>query len=270
MRIAAMTTCVVDTFIYNNQNCIGGNGLNVATQCVRSGADEVAFIGAVGDDRPGKLIEAYFERVGIDTSHLHRLAGERTMTNKIDRAENGECIYVPGAFDPGIREVFRLSDDDWAFANTFDVVATTETDPNLEGALKRLDPSVKLVVDIHNMPNLAMMAEHAQRIDLGIISGGEEQLVQAREIVANHGAFIIVTLGAEGSIALRPGEEIHQPALPVDEVIDTTGCGDAFLGAFITAYYGGADVQSALLKGAEAGAEILGRVGAVEDGCSQR
>lgn len=263
-----MTTCVVDTFIYKNMECIGGNSLNVATQCRRSGVEEVAIIGAVGDDRPGRLIEAYLARVGIDASHLHRLAGERTMTNKIDRDEKGERYFVPGAFDPGIRDAFRLSDDDWAFANTFDVLATTETDPNLKTAFERLDPSTKLVVDIHNMPNLALMVKHAQRIDLGIISGGEEQLAQAREIVKNHGAFIIVTLGAEGSIALRPGEEIHQPALPVDEVVDTTGCGDAFLGAFIAAYYGGADVQSALLKGAEAGAETLGRVGAVEGGCS--
>ncbi len=268
MRIAAMTTCVVDTFITNNMECIGGNSLNVTTQCRRSGVEDVAIIGAVGDDRPGKLIEAYFARVGIDTSHLHRLAGERTMTNKIDRDENGERFFVPGAFDSSIRDAFRLSDDDWAFANTFDVLATTETDPNFASALERLDPSTKLVVDIHIMENLALMAQHAQRIDLGIISGGKEQLEQARGIVAKHGAFIIVTLGAEGSVALRPGEEIHQPALPVDEVIDTTGCGDAFLGAFIAAYYGGADVQSALLKGAAAGAETLGRVGAVEGGCS--
>jgi fructoselysine 6-kinase len=240
----------------------------VATQCRRSGVDEVAIIGAVGDDPPGRLIERYFARVGIDTSHLHRLAGERTMTNKIDRDENGERFFVPGAFDPGIRDAFRLSDDDWDFTNTFDVLATTETDPNLKGALERLDPSVKLVVDIHQMHNLSIMAELAKKIDLGIISGGEEQLAQAREIVRDHGAFIIVTLGAEGSVALRPGEEIHQPALPVEEVVDTTGCGDAFLGAFIAAYYGGADLQSALLKGAAAGAETLGRVGAVEGGCS--
>jgi sugar/nucleoside kinase (ribokinase family) len=263
-----MTTCVVDTFIYKNMECIGGNSLNVTTQCRRSGVEDVAIIGAVGDDRPGRLIEAYFERVGIDASHLHRIAGGRTSTNRIDIDENGERFFVPGAFDTGVRATFRLSDEDWAFANTFDVVATTESEPNYEGALGRLNASTKLVVDIHQMHNLSIMAGHAKRIDLGIISGGEEQLEQAREIVRNHGAFIIVTLGAEGSVALRPGEEVHQPALLVDEVVDTTGCGDAFLGAFIAAYYGGADVQSALLKGAEAGAETLGRVGAVEGGCS--
>jgi len=263
-----MTTCVVDTFIYNNMECIGGNSLNVATQCRRSGVEEVAIIGAVGDDRPGRLIEAYFVRVGIDTSHLHRIADGRSSTNKIDIDENGERFFVPGAFDTGVRADFLLNDADWAFANTFDVLATTESEPNYEGALERLDPSTKLVVDIHQMYNLSIMAEHAKRIDLGIISGGEEQLEQAREIVEKHGAFIIVTLGADGSVALRPGEEIHQPALPVDEVVDTTGCGDAFLGAFIAAYYSGADLQSALRKGAEAGAETLGRVGAVEGGCS--
>ncbi|HHT77616.1 MAG TPA: hypothetical protein GXZ67_07025, partial [Clostridiaceae bacterium] len=41
-----------------------------------------------------------------------------------------------------------------------------------------------------------------------------------------------LTLGAKGSVAICNGETIVQEALPVQRVVDTTGCGDAFQSGF--------------------------------------
>jgi len=51
------------------------------------------------------------------------------------------------------------------------------------------------------------------------------------------GAPIVgITHGAEGSWFLAgEGEQFHQPAFPVEPVIDTTGCGNVFHGAFLFA-----------------------------------
>ena len=45
-----------------------------------------------------------------------------------------------------------------------------------------------------------------------------------------------ITDGEDGSwFATTKGESFHQPAFPVAPVVDTTGCGDVFHGAFLFA-----------------------------------
>jgi sugar/nucleoside kinase (ribokinase family) len=58
---------------------------------------------------------------------------------------------------------------------------------------------------------------------------------------------MVVTLGAEGSLALMDGKEIRSPAIRVD-AIDTTGAGDAFRGGFVSSWLAaGADAEVSVL-----------------------
>ena len=50
----------------------GGNSLNFATQCVRSGLREVDFLGAVGNDRYEPMIRSHLKKFKIDAYHLYR------------------------------------------------------------------------------------------------------------------------------------------------------------------------------------------------------
>ena len=45
-----------------------------------------------------------------------------------------------------------------------------------------------------------------------------------------------VTDGVRGSWFRAEGEEFHQSAFSVDPVVDTTGCGDVFHGAFLASF----------------------------------
>jgi sugar/nucleoside kinase (ribokinase family) len=47
-----------------------------------------------------------------------------------------------------------------------------------------------------------------------------------------HPEALVVTRGARGAVAYAGGEVLHQPAYPVAPVVDTTGAGDVFHGAF--------------------------------------
>jgi adenosine kinase len=49
----------------------------------------------------------------------------------------------------------------------------------------------------------------------------------------SHLAGVIVTLGAEGCDVWEQGERTHVPGIPATEVVDPTGCGDAFRGALL-------------------------------------
>ena len=65
--------------------------------------------------------------------------------------------------------------------------------------------------------------------------------------------LLVLTLGAAGSIAFDGERSYEQPALPLEKVIDTTGCGDAYQAGFSATYYATRDVRASLLAGAELG-----------------
>jgi ribokinase len=66
------------------------------------------------------------------------------------------------------------------------------------------------------------------------------------------GLEVVVTQGAAGAISVHGPDRIHVPA-PNVEVIDTTGAGDAFVGAFAAAIDAGDDRRRALSIAAAAG-----------------
>jgi len=68
---------------------------------------------------------------------------------------------------------------------------------------------------------------------------------------------VVVTLGAEGSVALLNGEPIYEPSMKVDNVVDSTGCGDAFQAAFTVSYWRDRNIRLALKSGAKQAAKAI-------------
>jgi len=72
--------------------------------------------------------------------------------------------------------------------------------------------------------------------EFATIFGGEPRgdgaAARIKAAAAKSGAKLIVTLGSAGAVIAIPGEELINIPAPEAKVIDTTGAGDAFLGAF--------------------------------------
>ena len=83
------------------------------------------------------------------------------------------------------------------------------------------------------------------------------------QIARHNKGIIVLTLGAEGSIAFEGDKSYTQRALTTDKVIDSTGCGDAFQAAFTACYFKTKDIQVSLLAGAELGNEAAMSFGGV-------
>jgi sugar/nucleoside kinase (ribokinase family) len=123
------------------------------------------------------------------------------------------------------------------------------------GALVDLDDPVGLV------------EAHAGQFDVGFFGLGpdREELAGALERLAlTHGRLFIVTLGAHGSVAFGGDQRLWCPATAVDEVVDTTGAGDAFAAGFLNTYAESRNVALSLRQGADAAAEAVVRVGAFD------
>ena len=72
---------------------------------------------------------------------------------------------------------------------------------------------------------------------------------------------VIIKRGVAGAaVGGRNGVQISMPA-PVSDVVDTTGAGDAFAAAFISAELGGQPLEACVKAGIAAGAEAVGRIG---------
>jgi sugar/nucleoside kinase (ribokinase family) len=66
---------------------------------------------------------------------------------------------------------------------------------------------------------------------------GEPELKPAMRAIHDVGVeTVIVTMGAKGSVLSVEGAQYNIPACPSDVLVDPTGAGDVFIGAFLTEY----------------------------------
>ena len=82
-----------------------------------------------------------------------------------------------------------------------------------------------------------------------LITGRTDPFESARDLLVDlRRGNVLVRMGMAGCLVARAAEEVVQvPGVPVT-IVDTTGAGDAHLGAFIAALAAGYDVQSAIRR----------------------
>ncbi|SDT13141.1 ribokinase [Jiangella sp. DSM 45060] len=232
----------------------GGKGANQAVAAALLGAD-VALVGAVGRDGGGDDLLASVAAAGVDVTGVVRAdapTGEAVVLVDAD-AEN--LIVVNGganlcldaaAVTSAVRAArfvvtgFEVPDDAVvaAAARARELGARFVLNPSpmrpLPGGL--LGPGVLLVVNEHESAMLAGDTE---------------------------GCDVLVTLGARGALLheAASGRTVELVAPRVDAV-DTTGCGDAFMGALVAGLAADLDPADAAARAVDAGAYVATRPGA--------
>ena len=263
MKITALTSCCVDFYPEQDEIYVGGNSLNFATQCKLSNFENVSVIGAVGNDRFGKQIEKHLDKLNINRSRLIRIQ-EPTASNKIFINDKGDRYFKSDSWNGGAFDVFRLSEEDWDFITNSTIVAMPAGDPNLKELLKRKNNRQLVVVDFLDYFGIDYIESLIDKIDVVFLSGKEEILDDLKGLSIKSDKMIVATLGDKGSVAFFNGNTYHQAAIVVDEVIDTTGCGDAFQAAFCIEWIKANDISKSLISGSVAASKVLGFMGGVK------
>ncbi len=262
MKIVAMTVLCVDFYEKQHKERVGGNSLNFATQCRKEGVIDVSVIGAIGNDGYGKNIISYLNDVSIDRTHVYIKEG-RTASNRILIHENGDRHFPENAWDGGVYRDFLLSEDDWQFALKHNIIAIPANDINYQETIRRRTGKNLLTVDFLGLRDYELMEKTIPDLDLVFISGDTEVMKFAKSLSQKCSAVITVTLGAEGSISYKNGEETYMKAVTVREVKDTTGCGDAYQASYSISYYRQHDIEKALEAGSISASRILEHLGAI-------
>ncbi len=262
LKIIAMTVLCVDVYPQKDEIYVGGNSVNFAVQCVKRGIREISVLGCVGNDGYGQAVIELLTKNHINISHVCTKEG-KTASNRIFISEGGDRYFLPDSWDGGVYQNFILSENDWVYALEHDIVAIPANNPNFSTALNKLANSGKLVVDFLDSRDFDSIETTLPKIALGFISGDRQVVNRLRPLSLEMDTPIIVTLGAEGSLALHKGKEYYQEAAPVDTIVDTTGCGDSYQAAFTVSWWQEHDFMKAMKEGALAAAETLKHTGGV-------
>lgn len=261
MKIACFTVAAMDYFPQQKKFFAGGNSLNQAVRFRKLGYQS-SFVGALGTDEAGDRIEELLRKASVDVSHLYRIEGI-TACNQLVNDERGERMGLEGAWHSGVYEVFTLGDADWNYIEHFDIWATHANGPSYAQSLARKTKENFLVVDFLHFDTYELLEQGLHAVDIAYFGGVIGQLDDLVAISKRFTGVIVLTLGSEGSIAIQNGKTIRQPALQIDKVVDTTGCGDAFQAGFSAEYFKTRDIQKALLAGSVTGREAATGFGGV-------
>lgn len=214
----------------------GGKGANQAVAAAMMGA-KTWFVGAVGNDDSGRVVESMFQSHGVDAHRVARLLAP-TGAAIVCVAATGEnsIIVIPGAnMDFGAEHVRSAS----AEIRSADVVVL-QAEISLEANRAAVDVAAACGTPV--MMNLAPSPADVEAV-ISLVSGCEVLIVNEVEEAAlfAKGArphalgpeLIVTTLGAQGVRWWHKGSEGALPAIdPGVPIIDTVGAGDAFVGAF--------------------------------------
>ncbi|MCQ4160050.1 ribokinase [Roseomonas sp. GC11] len=252
----------------------GGKGANQAVAAAKLGAD-VMLVSRVGDDLFGGGTLRNFQELGIDTTHVRAIPGAQSGVAPIFVEPSGEnrILIVKGA-----NEHLLPADVDAAAADLarcglillqleipLETVYHTIAWAAGRGIPVLLNPAPAVPeLDVERILGATFLAPN--QTELTILTGLPAETraqaeAAARSLVARGVKQVIVTLGGDGALLVTAeGPAQHVAAVSVKPV-DTSGAGDAFLGAFAQHYVAHGDTLAAMRWGARYAADSITRPG---------
>lgn len=245
----------------------GGTAATAMVLLARWGAQSV-FVGKVGSDERGEQIARTLTNEGVDTTGMIREEGKISQLSFI--------VVEAGS---GKKQTY------YTWGNVGDLRAD-EVDESL------LDGLELLVVDGYYPQAQLKMMQAARARGIPVLFEGNSARRESRELVALSDYIVaserfasqytgignlenlcramlekgpkkvVITLGDEGSVAMEAGVDklLRIDPFPV-EVVDTTGAGDVFLGAFAYGILAGWPLEKKVRVANAAGAMACGHLG---------
>jgi fructokinase len=273
----------------------GGAPANVAVAAARLGV-ESGFIGRLGDDLFGDFILEALDASGVDTSAILREnPPTRTTLAFVEVSEDGDREFtfyrsVPAADELlAPEDVKRESLAGASFANFGSIPLIKDPVRSATRAFAELanEMDVAVAFDVNHRAHLWDSLEAFREavdplLDLStIVKVSEDELLpvlgsedpgEAAGMLLDRGvSLVLVSMGGEGAFYATRGFQGEAAPFSIDQVVDATGAGDAFLAGTLThlsespGWPGDvACVREAVRRGTAAGALACTEFGAME------
>lgn len=250
----------------------GGKGANQAVAAAVVGAD-VALVGAVGDDAHAEVALSGLRRAGVDLTEVDVAPGA-TGTAVIVVTPDGENAIVVSPGANGTVQPERAADAvDRAPGGTV-VVLQLELPPATVAAAVRQAAGRGLRVVVNAAPAATLDTAVLAACDPLVVNASEAAVLlgldavddpaaAARALLALGPRSVVVTLGAQGAVhATQGSDEVRGVTPPRVDAVDTTGAGDAFVGALSAALADGRVLHDAVELATLVGTLAVRRAGA--------
>lgn len=252
----------------------GGKGANQAAAAARLGAS-VSMLGRVGDDVAGeKQLDALSE-CGVSTELVKKLPDTRTGTAFVTVTQDGEnsIIVAPGAnVELQPQDLEQLSS---RIASVDVLVAQMEVPvETVEFAVHLLSNNSNARAILNLAPPAKLASQTLVKLDPLVLNQSEAAYLVGEQVCNLDGAAdcakrllslgsrsVVLTLGAQGAILATSSSLEHIPA-PTVRAIDTTGAGDAFVGALSAKLAWGSSLEEAVDYAVQMGSKVVTMSGA--------
>lgn len=245
------------------ETTFGGKGANQAVAAARLGG-QVKMFGCVGGDQFGEETKANLAENGVDVSSVKTIENTTTGSAHITVFEGDNAIvYVPGANQQVTVDYLKSVEAD-LLACTYFVIQNEIPMPSIQYLINLADAhDIKVTYDPAPFIEIAPM--YLEKVDYLLPNETEAKEmfgdVNFDELLAQYPAQLLITMGGDG-VRYHDGEVAkHLPAIK-GNVVDTTGAGDTFSGAFTVALSKGNSLTDAIQFASIAGSLSVQKFGA--------
>jgi len=220
----------------------GGKGANQAVAAARLGVG-VIFIGAIGRDSNGVFARESLSSAKVDVSLIQEVESPTGTAIVLVNGRGENSIVVIPAANSDIRLSKQEID---CIRNAPIVLSQGEIDGELIGEIAKLAqgrfilnlaPFFELPLSVLRLANPLILNQHEAEllsVQLKIPNSTSNSPKILAQALINLGIpSLVITLGAKGALVANGGT-IELVEAPATRVVDTTGAGDAFCGAFVS------------------------------------
>ena len=236
-----------------------------------------SFIGKINFDNFGKIYKKSLEKINVNFCYFEKKENlptgasiifitpdtERTMCTYLgissqlseedideNHIKNCEIIFLEGyLWDKGISE------------DMFKYIIKLAKKNNIKIAMSLSDI---FCVNRHRNDFVRLLKN-----DLNILIGNENEinelmqqnkLIDSIKEIKKFNKLIIITRGADGSLAILNNEIINCKSIKVQKVLDLTGAGDLFASGFFKEYLNRSSIKQCLQTGSQLAAKIIQKI----------
>ena len=256
--------------VFGDRRLPGGAPMNVAIRLARYGVD-TRLLSRVGRDADGDALLEYLDRAGLAIRCVQRDDRAPTGTVLVDTSMPGSVRYTidrPAAWDFIDADEYLRSEGGSVDTIVFGSLAARHEVSR--GALFTLLERASLrVLDVNLRPpfdDAGTVRMLLERADWAKVNEEELRVIAcdgaARGVQKAYGlASLCVTLGEEGALLLV-GDDVYRQAAYDVRVVDTVGCGDAFLATWLAGMLENLGPAEALERAAAVAALVASSEGA--------
>lgn len=244
----------------------GGKSGNQAAAAARIGAT-VRMFGAVGSDSNADFLLERLEDAGVDVSNVRRVLGPSgTTVIVVDADGENIIVYSPGSNAQVTVDYVQSMKDELVSSSVLGLCLESPIETVTAAAQMCHEAGVKVLLndspftpvipaELVEAADVLLVNEHEMAQLLGIDEPEDDDWDNfdwnhAANCMAKYGfKEAIVTLGGDGSVVLdtaAPENEHIIRIAPVKvDAVDTTGCGDSFMGTVLAGLASGFSLQDA-------------------------